>query len=120
MAGRGQQKVWRRLSPGLAEQTFGLLGTRPNISEFHGEISIRVPFCIKHEDGLVWGRVACLPVGAVGDGQPAVDGEAVDEARRDQQWAVAAKRGITRDYTPFLSILQGMTLPLQGITLPPF
>ena len=31
-----------------------------------------------------------------------------------------AKRGITRDYTPFLLILQGMTLQLQGITLPPF
>ena len=30
------------------------------------------------------------------------------------------KRGITRDYTPFLLILQGMTLPSQGITLPPF
>ena len=30
------------------------------------------------------------------------------------------KRGITRDYTPFLLILQGMTLQLQGITLPPF
>ena len=29
------------------------------------------------------------------------------------------KRGITRDYTPFLLILQGMTLQLQGIALPP-
>ena len=27
-----------------------------------------------------------------------------------------AKRGITRDYTPFLLTLQGMTLQLQGIT----
>ena len=32
----------------------------------------------------------------------------------------AAKRGITRDYTPFLLILQGMTLQLKGMTLPPF
>ena len=32
----------------------------------------------------------------------------------------SAKRGITRDYTPFLLILQGMTLQLQGITLLPF
>ena len=31
-----------------------------------------------------------------------------------------AKRGITRDYTPFLLILQGMALQLQGISLPPF
>ena len=31
-----------------------------------------------------------------------------------------AKRGITRDHTPFLLILQGMTLQLQGIALPPF
>ena len=31
-----------------------------------------------------------------------------------------AKRGITRDYTPFLLILQGMSLQLQGIALPPF
>ena len=30
------------------------------------------------------------------------------------------KRGITRDYTPSLLILQGMALRLQGITLPPF
>ena len=30
------------------------------------------------------------------------------------------KRAITRDYTPFLLTLQGMTLQLQGITLPPF
>ena len=29
-------------------------------------------------------------------------------------------RGITRDYTPFLPILQGTTLRLQGIVLPPF
>ena len=32
--------------------------------------------------------------------------------------APPAKRGITRDYTPFLLILQGMTLQLQGIALP--
>ena len=29
-----------------------------------------------------------------------------------------AKRGITRDYTPFLLTLQGMALQLQGIALP--
>ena len=29
-------------------------------------------------------------------------------------------RGITRDYTPFLLILQGMALRLQGFALPPF
>ena len=29
-------------------------------------------------------------------------------------------RGITRDYMPFLLILQGMTLQLQGIALSPF
>ena len=27
------------------------LGTRPNISESHSEISIRVPFCIVQEEG---------------------------------------------------------------------
>ena len=32
--------------------------------------------------------------------------------------AIAASRGITRDCTPFLLILQGMTLQLQGMTLP--
>ena len=31
-----------------------------------------------------------------------------------------AKRGITRDYTSFLLILQGMSLQLEGIVLPPF
>ena len=31
-----------------------------------------------------------------------------------------AKRGITRDYTPFLLMLQGRTLQLQGIARPPF
>ena len=33
---------------------------------------------------------------------------------------ICKKRGITRDYTPFLLILQGMTLQLQGISLTPF
>ena len=33
---------------------------------------------------------------------------------------VPAKRGITRDYTPFLLTLQGITFQLQGIALPPF
>ena len=28
-------------------------------------------------------------------------------------------RGITSDYTPFLLLLQGMALQLQGIALPP-
>ena len=36
-----------------------------------------------------------------------------------QPW-IPVKRGITRDYTPFLLILQGMALQLQGIALPPF
>ena len=30
------------------------------------------------------------------------------------------KRGIRKNYTPSLLILQGMTLQLQGIALPPF
>ena len=34
--------------------------------------------------------------------------------------AGAVKEGITRDYTSFLLILQGMTLQLQGIAIPPF
>ena len=34
--------------------------------------------------------------------------------------AAPAKRGITRDYTPFLLILQGIALQLQGFALPPF
>ena len=37
-----------------------------------------------------------------------------------QQPPLCEERGITRDCTPFLLILQGMALQLQGIALPPF
>ena len=53
-----------------------------------------------------------------------------DQRRRDVEQDVCGERGYkglhafpsnsTRDYTPFLLILQGMTLQLQGIALPPF
>ena len=39
-------------------------------------------------------------------------------ARRPSVTRLPVKRGIARDYTPFLLILQGMTLQLQGIALP--
>ena len=55
------------------------------------------------------------------DGGHGVDGAASEVA--DQCRAALhepAKRGITRDDTPFLLILQGMTLQLQGMNLPPF
>ena len=55
------------------------------------------------------------------------EGRLVQPAARRRRLPAAAearrhpvKRGITRDYTPFLLILQGMTLQLQGIALPPF
>ena len=35
-----------------------------------------------------------------------------------QALSTCEERGITRDYTPFLLILQGMALQLQGIALP--
>ena len=37
-----------------------LLGTRPNISESHSEISItRVPFCIAGRNNIYWDQIAC-------------------------------------------------------------
>ena len=35
------------------------------------------------------------------------------------RWTLATAPAITRDYTPFLLIIQGMALRLQGIALPP-
>ena len=57
-AGHGQPVVWspQRCDRAAARpaRIFHDLGTRPNISETHSEISTRVPLCIAAADGYAY------------------------------------------------------------------
>ena len=71
------------------------------------------------------GPTACLKTGAPRPLATSAARELADQLE-GEQWVDSVQacrlgiQGITRDYTRFLPILQGTTLQLQGMTLPPF
>ena len=84
------------------------LGTRPNISESHSEISTRAPFCNSPTDTLARGQ----PAHEFGTGAHALG----LRGRRDHPKALWDYKGLHN----FPSNIQGMALQLQEIALPPF